>query len=132
MLKKRIGQIVGVLLALASCTAVYAQAGRMAYLGNAHVDGSRDRDSIKVGSSSGAFRAIQLRFSGGAINFDRVVVRYGNGTSDEVQIRSRIPDGGRTRIIDLPGARRIIQSVDLWYSNDRWAKRPRVSLYGVR
>ena len=104
----------------------------MAYLGSAHVDGSRDRDSIKVGSSSGAFRAIQLRVSGGAINFDRVVVRYGNGTSDEVQIRSRIPDGGRMRIIDLPGARRIIQSVDLWHRKDRWAKRPRVSLYGVR
>ncbi len=74
--------------------------------------------------------AIQLRVSGGAVNFDRVIVRYGNETMEEIQVR--IPNGGRTRIIDLPGDRRIIRSVDLWYSKDRWTRRPTVSLYGIR
>jgi len=104
----------------------------MVHLGDARVDGARDRDSITVGRSSGAFRAIQLRVHGGAVNFDRVVVRYGNGTQEELQIRNRIESGGRTRIIDLPGDRRIIQSVELWYSKDTWRTRPKVSLYGVR
>ena len=36
------------------------------------------------------------------------------------------------RAIDLPGERRIIQSVDLWYGKDRWNKRPKVSLNGIR
>jgi hypothetical protein len=78
------------------------------------VDGSRDHDSIKVGRSAGTYRAIQLRISGGAINLERVTVRYGNGPQEEIPIRARIPNGGQTRVIDLPGERRIIQSLDLW------------------
>ena len=61
-----------------------------------------------------------------------LIVRYGNGTQEEIAIRSRIPDGGQTRVIDLPGERRIIQNLDLWYSRDKWGKRPKVSLYGLR
>ena len=72
-------------------------------------------------------RSIQLRISGGAINFERVIVRYGNGTQEEIAIRSRIPDGGQTRVIDLPGERRIIQSLDLWYGRDKWSRRPKMS-----
>jgi hypothetical protein len=30
-----------------------------------------------------------------------------------IPIRARIPDGGQTRVIDLPGERRIIRSLDL-------------------
>jgi hypothetical protein len=96
------------------------------------VDGAADHDSIKVGRSDGAFRAIQLRISGGAINFERVIVRFGNGTQEEIPIRSRIPDGGQTRVIDLPGERRMIQSVDIWYGKDNWRRRPKVTLYGLR
>lgn len=133
MLKKQKTLMLAVFLAVVSCTTLYAQRHRgLVYLGAAHVDGAVDHDSIRVGRSSGAYRAIQLQVSGGAVNFDRVIVRYGNGTSEELQIRSRIPDGGRTRVIDLPGERRIIQSVDLWYSKDRWTRRPQVSLYGLR
>ncbi|MGA9812515.1 MAG: hypothetical protein WBQ64_07055, partial [Terriglobales bacterium] len=119
-------------LVLAFCTSLYAQRGRWTYLGDSHVDGSVDHDSIKVGRSDGSFRAIRLRVSGGAINFERVVVRFGNGTQEEIPIRSRIPNGGQTRAIDLPGERRMIQSLDLWYSKDHWSRRPKVTLYGMR
>jgi hypothetical protein len=105
---------------------------RWAYLGSAHVDGGIDHDSIHVGSSEGRFRAIQLRVSGGAIEFQRVVMHFGNGTQEELVIRERIPSGGVTRPIDLPGERRIIQSVELWYGKERWEHRPKVSLYGIR
>ena len=119
-------------LVLAFCTSMYATGGHWAYLGDSHVDGSVDHDSIKVGRSDGSFRAIQLRVSGGAINFERVIVRYGNSTQEEIPIRAHIPDGGHTRAIDLPGDRRMIQSVDLWYSKGNWSRRPKVSLYGAR
>ena len=55
-----------------------------------------------------------------------------NGTHEEIPIRAHIPDGGHTRAIDLPGDRRMIQSVDLWYSKGNWSRRPKVSLYGAR
>jgi hypothetical protein len=105
---------------------------RWAYLGSAHVDGGIDHDSIHVGSSDGRFRAIQLRVSGGAIEFQRVVVHFGNGTQEDLVVRERIPNGGVTRPIDLPGERRVIQSVELWYGKNRWEHRPKVSLYGIR
>ena len=105
---------------------------RWAYLGSAHVDGGVDHDVIRVGSSDGRFRAIQLRVSGGAIEFQRVIVHFGNGSEEELLIRDRIPSGGATRAIDLPGERRIIQSVELWYGKERWERRPKVSLYGIR
>ena len=132
MLRKHTLSAIGLVFVLALGTTLHAQRGRWAYLGNSHVDGRVDHDSIKVGRSDGAFRAIQLRVNGGAINFERVVVRYGNGTQEEIPIRARIPDGGHTRRIDLPGDRRIIESVDLWYSKANWSRRPTVSLYGIR
>lgn len=132
MIKNRSTWIVGFVVMLALCTSLHAQRGRWTYLGNSHVDGANDHDSIKVGKSDGGFRAIQLRISGGAINFERVIVRYGNGTQEELQVRARIPDDGHTRAIDLPGERRLIESVDLWYSKNHWSKRPKVSLFGLR
>ena len=102
------------------------------FLGSAHVDGRADHDVIHVGRSDGRFRAIQLRVNGGAIDFDRVIVHFGNGTAEELVIRSRIPSGGETRFIDLPGERRVIESVEFWYGKERWDRRPEVRLYGIR
>ena len=116
---------------LALCTTSECPEGTLEFLGDSHVDGGQDHDSIKVGRSAGGYRAIQLRISGGAINFERVIVRYGNGTQEEIPIRARIPDGGQTRVIDLPGGGGSSESVDLWYGKDRWEQRPKVSLYGL-
>ena len=131
MSKNRSKWAIGFVLVLAFCTSAYA-GEHWTYLGDSHVDGSVDHDSIKVGRSDGSFRAIQLRVSDGAINFERVIVRYGNGTQEEIPIRAHIPDGGKTRAIDLPGDRRMFQSVDLWYSKGNWSRRPKVSLFGAR
>lgn len=106
--------------------------GRWAHLGNAHVDGAQDHDNIRVGMRDGRFRAIQLRVSGGTINFERVIVHFGNGSQEDLVIRQRIRSGGRTRPIDLPGERRVIESVELWYGKDSWHRRPRVDLFGIR
>jgi len=53
------------------------------------------------------------------------------GSQEEIPIRARIPDGGQTRVIDLPGERRIIQSLDLLVWQGNWRRRPKVSLYGL-
>jgi hypothetical protein len=132
MLKKAVLTTIGVLFVLAFSVSLYAQEGRWAYLGNAHVDGGQDHDNIHVGQHDGRFRAIQLRVSGGGIYFERVVVHFGNGTQEELVIRDHIPSGGATRAIDLPGERRVIESVELWYGKNKWEHRPKVSLYGIR
>ena len=111
---------------------VKAYAEEWTYLGESHVDGDHDHDKIHVGKHDGRFHAIQLRVNGGAIEFDRVVVHFGNGTSEELSIRTVIPDGGRTRVIDLPGERRVIENVELWYSKAHWEHRPQVTLFALR
>lgn len=72
---KRTLWMLAMFLMAASLISLNAQRGRMVRLGDAHVDGSTDHDSIKVGRSNGTYRAIQLQVSGGAVNFDRVIVR---------------------------------------------------------
>ena len=123
---------IGLLLALALGTTSQAQREHWTYLGDARVDGGLDHDSIHVGITDGKFRAIQLRVNGGAVEFDRVIVHFGNGSEENLAIHQRIPSGGRTGAIDLPGDRRVIQSVEMWYGKSRWEHRPKVTLYGIR
>jgi hypothetical protein len=108
-------------------------AGRWESLGQARVDGMIDHDNIQVGGNRGMFRSIQLRVQDGAIQFQRVIVHFGNGADQVVQMRNRIPAGGQTRAIDLPGQRRNLRSVELFYSRGNWGgRRPTVTLYGRR
>ena len=125
--------VVGVLLLLFGLSAAAsAQRGRWEYLGQAHVDGDHDHDNIHV-DAEGAFRAIRIEVHDAAIEFQRVVVHFENGDDFPVAIRDRIPAGGRTRRIDLPGDRRRIKSVEFWYSKGSWSDRkPGLSLYGQR
>jgi hypothetical protein len=102
------------------------------YLGEANVDGAVDHDRIVVTAAKGEYRAIEIRVEKGPIVFDHVVVHFGNGASDPIAIRSRIPAGGKTRVIDLPGNRRVIESVEFWYERGSWAsEKPKVRLWGL-
>jgi hypothetical protein len=126
-------QMFAVLFLVVTCAAAYPQPGpRAVFLGSARVDGNFDQDTIRVGRAAGPFRAVQLRVSGGPVKIHRLVVRYGNGTREELRVHSIIPSGGQTRPIPLSGNRRAIQSVDLWCSNAHWRTRPIVSLHGIR
>ena len=121
-------------LLLASAAGAYAQPGRgWEYLGEANVDGQQDHDSIKVTGSQGTFRAIRIRVENAPIEFDRVVVHYGNGSTVPIQIRDKIRPGGQTRVIDLPGERRVIESVEMWYARASGSPaKPKVRLWGLR
>jgi len=106
--------------------------GPWVYLGQAHVDGREDHDKISV-NEGGSFRAIQIGVKGGAIEFYRVLVHFENGADHDVQVRSRIRSGEKTRVIDLPGDRRRIHSVEFWYGKGSWgSSRPWINLWGRR
>lgn len=129
-------RIIGLLFLLGSFSFVAdAQGrgqGRWQYLGQSNVDGRSDHDNIRV-NAAGAFRSIQLQVSGGTIEFNRVVVHFENGADVEVSVRDQIRAGGKTRAIDLPGDRRRIQSVEVWYERGNWGRRrPSLRLYGMR
>ncbi len=105
----------------------------MEYLGEAHVDGGRDHDEIKVTAARGPLRAIQIFVDGGAIHFGRVIVHYGDGEAEPITLRSVIPAGQQTRVIQLSRGPRIVRSVEFFYARTRWrGPRPRVRLMGSR
>lgn len=121
---------VWLLFSTASLAQGYGHGSGWRLLGEAHVDGRMDHDSISVGYHGG-FRSLQLRVENAPIEFDHVVVHYENGTSEELHVRQVIQAGGHTRDIDLRGDRRNIRSVELWYGKAApHSGRPRVSLYG--
>jgi len=132
---RKLARIAGVailFLAVVMSAANGQRHGRWEILGTAHVDGNVDHDNISVGTRDGRFRAIQLRVRGGAVEFNRVIVHYGDGEPERIDVRYRIKDGGETRAIDLRGYTRYIRSVELWYSRGGWRHRPEVQLYGMR
>jgi hypothetical protein len=127
-------KLLSLTILLGCCAMTQAQPGRgWTYLGEAHVDGAADHDRIVVTAARGEYRAIRFRVENAAIEFDRVVVHFGNGTSTPVGLRRRLRAGEQSRVIDLPGERRVIESVEFWYArgNMRNPERPKVALFGL-
>lgn len=90
-----------------------------------------DRDVIAVTARDGAFRALKLEVRGAPIDLNRVVVHYRNGDTQSIRVGQRIPRGGNSPILDLPGKRRIITKVVLYYDTKILARRQAtVSLWG--
>jgi hypothetical protein len=105
--------------------------GPWTLLGSCKVNGHADYDEIAVTGSRGDFRAIKLFVENEGIDFDRVVIHYGNGSTERVDIRDFIPAGGETRVMDLAGGDRVIRKVVFYYkSNAMTSKKGKVLLYG--
>ena len=102
------------------------------FLGQRHVDGHADQDNIEVKPDEGKFRAIQFRVNGGLVKFSKIIVHFRDGSREELNVRADVGSGQRTRAIDLPGNRRLIQRVEMWYAKANWRTRPSINLYGAK
>jgi hypothetical protein len=102
-------------------------------LGSAHVDGPTDHDDIKVGRYAGRFHSVMLKVQYAPIQFDHVVLHYGNGTSESLPVQAYIGPGQYSRWIVLPGRERVIHSLELWYARaePNNGTKPEVELYGA-
>ena len=110
--------------------AMHAQGGDWIFLGKAHVDGQHDHDSIDVGVRDGRFRFLQIRVVNAPIEFEHIVVHYGDGQPETLHVRDVIPAGGHSRAIKLQGDR-IVKSFELWYSKANPASgKPELDLFG--
>jgi hypothetical protein len=119
-------------LALALATSVFARGQFWDFLGCVQVDGAQDHGKIQITRRNGLFHTIQLRVSGEAIFFDRLIVHFSNGTFEEFAVSGRISTEGKNYLIDLPGEGHALESVELLYYKEAWGHNTRVSLYGAR
>ena len=85
-------------------------------LGERWVDGTRDRDVIPVGRW-GAYRRIMIVVEHSALEMNSVVVNFDDGSSFAPPTRHVFAANTRSHVIDLPGARRNIRSVEFRYGN---------------
>jgi len=100
-------------------------------LGSKKVNYGLDRDVIHVGSREGGFKKLKLKVSGGSLNMHKMIVTYGNGTRDEINVRHNFSRASSSRIIDLNGGKRIIKTITFWYDTKNLArKKSRVTVYG--
>jgi hypothetical protein len=100
-------------------------------LGTKEVDYRADHDTINVSFLRGDFKAVKISVAQAPVEFQRVVLTYGNGRTEEIELRSRIRAGGESRVIDLQGRDRVIRKVDFWYESPRERrKKAKVTLWG--
>lgn len=91
-----------------------------------------DRDEIRAGRS-GAYTAIRLIVRNAPVEFFNIRIQFRNGESREVDVRQSVPRGGSTRVIDLPGERRLIERVVFWHKTPpRALQQARVQLWARR
>jgi len=81
------------------------------------VDGGRDRDVIPVGAREGRYRRIMIVVEHSALEMYDVVVTFHDGTQFSPRTRHVFAADTRSHVIDLPGDRRVIRSVEFRYGN---------------
>jgi hypothetical protein len=86
-------------------------------LGERSVDGTHDRDVIRVGARDGSFRRIMIVVEDSALEMHDVVVKFADGTEFSPRTRHVFAAETRSHVIDLPGNRRIIRAVEFRYGN---------------
>jgi len=110
---------------------VYAAPGGWALLGERWVNGAADRDIIHVGRADGRFHRLQVVVENSALEMFDMVVVFGNGEAYSPNTRLVFAPGSTTRVIDLPGAGRVIRRVEFRYGNLPGGGRARVALFGA-
>jgi len=99
-------------------------------LGERNVDGKADRDTIAVGRAEGRFSAIQIKVEQSALEMYDVLVTFGDGTTFSPPTRLVFRNGETSRVVDLPGAKRVIKKVEFKYGNLPGGGRAQIELWG--
>ncbi len=101
------------------------------HLGSRTVNYRLDKDVITVTAKEGGFKKLKIKVTGGAVNMHRMVVQYGNGQKDVIQLRHNFSRKSATRLIDLKGNKRVIRDITFFYdTKDLSRKRAKVHVFG--
>lgn len=117
--KNHLSRILCIVLIMlgSSLLAQAKEVGRWEKLGQKSVNLTVDKDVISC-SHKGTFTAIRLHVAKAPVNFLRVVVKYANGTTDNLNFNQLVPAGSNSRYLDLKGNRRVIREVVMYYKSE--------------
>ena len=92
-----------------------AWAGEWVHLGQRTVNHRADHDVIKARGARGTCSQIKLQVKHRPVEILDLKVHFENGDVFDVNIARKIPAGGHSRNIDLPGKARNIKKVSFTY-----------------
>ena len=108
-----------------------AQKPRWELLGMRKVSYKLDRDVIPVTWREGSFNAIRIVVRNGSLNMQKCIIHFENGGTKEVALRHNFAGKSASRIIDLPGNKRLIEKIVFWYDTKNVSgRRATVLVYG--
>ena len=111
--------------------AAAAPADKWEPLGTRTVSDKVDHDTIVVTAAEGRFTKLQVRVRVAPVQFRSMKVNFANGETLDVELKDVIKPGKASRVIDLPGAQRVIKSVDFVYDAQTLGKKGAVvKLFG--
>jgi hypothetical protein len=119
------------LLVAAPLGAAQESRGRWELLGRQEADFRKDHDRIDVGRQEGRFKQLQIRVDEGPVEIRNMVVTFDDGKTFKPNLRHRFDERSKSHVIDLPGNRRVIKSIDFDYrSTNRRDGKAIVAVYG--
>jgi hypothetical protein len=103
-------------------------------IGTVQANLANDHDGIAVHGAFNNFRHIKFKVTNAALSLIKVVVTYGDGSPDNIEILDDIPQGGESKVIDLIGVgQRKIKKIDFWYDTADVANhRASVTILGMK
>ena len=131
VVRRRLAPFVAALVIVGVGSSVHAQLGAWEQLGRKEIEGKHDHDKIKCHGKE-TYRALQFRVNGAAVQFDRILVEYGNHNTRAYPFKILVPPNGSSPVLDLVGGERDIANVQFWYQKASWGKKPEALLYGRR
>lgn len=93
------------------------QAHKWEKLGSRKVNMRADHDEIPVTVTEGFFTKVKFVVREAPIFIHNVKIVFGNGEEKNIVINRRIAKGTESKVIDLPGNKRIIKKVKMNYKS---------------
>lgn len=108
------------------------QKGKWEQLGTRVVNMTLDHDEILVTAAEGGFTKLKIHVSKAPLHIINCKVIFGNGEETNLDIKHDFAKGTDTRIIDLPGEKRIIRKIIFNYKSKPTAKgKAVVTVFGM-
>ncbi len=85
-------------------------------IGERSVKFSSDKDVIRVGGNDW-YTKLKIKVVDAPLHISNFDVIFENGERFDVALRNDIPQGGESRVIDLPGAERRIDRIEFRYKS---------------
>lgn len=105
--------------------------GKWEKIGSRTVNYELDKDEIMATRLEGIFQAIQIRVKTAPINMQKLEIQYGNGEIQEIDLKNNFAANSESKVIDLPGNKRVIRRAVFWYDTKNISERKgEVELWG--